>query len=59
MRVAEILKPVHEEVDNIINDRDASYVPVPKKKKKKQTPDDKARVSLINTLWLYNNADAS
>jgi len=59
MLVKELL--MNEEVANIINDRDPSYIPVPdkKQKKKKRPESDKVRQSLVNTLWSYDNADAS
>jgi hypothetical protein len=55
--------PVQESVDDITNGGE-TYVQLPtdskKKKKKKGAPtSDKAENSLINTIWHYNNADAT
>lgn len=50
-----------EEVDNIV-DVKPDYVPMHKPtklSKKKKPTTDKAENSLINTLWFYNNSDAS
>lgn len=55
---------VSEEVSDIV-DVGPDYVPMMKpgsttKKKKRRPPTtDKAENSLINTLWFYNNSDAS
>ncbi len=55
---------VSEQVDNIVS-VGQDYVPMVKpghtsKKKKRQQPTtDRAENSLINTLWFYNNSDAS
>lgn len=53
-----------EGVDAEITTNQPNYVQLPKptskKKKKKSFPtSDSAENSLINTLWLYQNADAS
>lgn len=56
---------VIEGVDDEVN-LGADYVPMVKpgskktsKKKKAEPSTDKAENSLINTLWFYNNSDAS
>lgn len=55
---------VSEEVNDIV-DVGQDYVPMVKpgstsKKKRRRPPTtDKAENSLINTLWFYNNSDAS
>lgn len=59
-----IRQTVTEEVDDISNSKDVPYVDLPSKppvvKKKKKFPlSDRAENSLINTIWLYQNADAS
>lgn len=71
MKFLQELSLLSEEVDDIINDQDQDYVPLPdkgssdknskhKKTKKSKFPtSDAAEDSLINTLWRYNNADAN
>lgn len=55
--------PQTEGVDDIVDTGRSDYVTLPKssgKKKKKTFPTtDSAENSLINTLWYYQNADAS
>ena len=56
-----IRQTVTEEVDDISNSKDVPYVDLPSKppvvKKKKKFPlSDRAENSLINTIWLYQNA---
>ena len=51
-------------INNIVNSADPLYVPLPqpstlKGKKKKIPSTDRAQNSLIQTLWFYNNSDAS
>jgi len=46
-------------VNDIVNYRDAQYVPMPKKRKKRNRTTDVAQNSIINTLWHYQSADAS
>lgn len=54
---------VTEEVDNIPDSNAEEYANLPKntkKTKKNKFPlSDKAENSLINNIWLYQNADAS
>jgi hypothetical protein len=55
-------RQVNEEVDDI-QPGDEEYIKTPPnssstKKKKKVPINNKAQMSLINTIWAYNNADA-
>lgn len=54
-------RPITEEVDNI-EPGEEEYIKTPpqsaSKKKKKVPINNKAQMSLINTIWAYSNADA-